>query len=132
MAGTGQSLTQQALPPSLDSWQAVLSCASCLRIAHQIRGRVRIRLCAPLPKQPMLRTLDRDHVQASLSRIRGLKALSANPLARSCVIEYDPDIIPDAAWPDLLAGRQTDAAATLAGILREKYEELKESGNGQL
>ncbi|MDO5057709.1 MAG: hypothetical protein Q4E06_10345 [Lautropia sp.] len=100
-----------------------------LHIAHQIPGRVRfklgsaavngIRFDAPAGKGDLF-----DRV---LGRIRGVRHVSWNLLARSCTVEYDPGQIPDAAWPDLLAGTASPAAATLQAILEETHAQLRDA-----
>ena len=66
-----------------------------------------------------------EAITTALRRIRGVKNISWNLLARSCTIEYDPAVIPNAAWPDLLANADTPAAQTLRTILDEAHEQLR-------
>ncbi len=115
--------------PALDPWRVVTAFAPHLRIAHQIAGRVRLKLDAAALDVPELKQMGGNRLKQALDSIRGVRDIQLNLLARSCVVAYDNDTIPDAAWPDLLAGRRTAAAATLVGILQEKYEEVR---NGQL
>lgn len=112
----------------IDPFQVVADFAPYLRIAHQIDGRVRLKLDPAALDAPALKQFGGDRLKAALAGIRGVREISLNLLARSCVVAYDNATIPDPAWPDLLAGRRTDAAATLVGILRETYEEIR---NGQ-
>lgn len=114
---------------SIDPWQVVSTFAPYLRIAHQISGRVRLKLDPAALDDPALREIGGDRLKQALGTVRGVQDISLNLLARSCVVAYDATTIPDAAWPDLLAGRQSDAAAILIGILHEKYEEIR---HGQL
>lgn len=100
-----------------------------LKIAHQIPGRVRFKLAAaavngvsfdaPNGKGDVLDTI--------LQKIRGVRSVSWNMLARSCTVEYDPRIIPDSAWPDLLAGKASPAADTLRAILEETHAQLRDA-----
>lgn len=108
----------------LGSWPAVADFAPHLRIAHQVAGRVRLKLAAT-PGVAFLRTpggMRLPQALTALGACRGVRDIQFNLLARSCIIEYDNRVIPDRAWPDLLGGRQTPAAAALAEILREKTE----------
>lgn len=98
-----------------DPWRVAAALANDLRIAHQIAGRVRLKLAAT-GDLSALRAAS-VALRAALAAQPGVRAFQINPLARSCVIEYDNQVIPDAAWPDLLAGRQTDAAAALRDLL---------------
>jgi len=112
-------------PAAIDPWQVVSTYAPYLRIAHQISGRVRLKLDAAVLDEPALRAFGGERLKAALAGVRGVRDIALNLLARSCVVAYDPAAIPDAAWPDLLAGRKTEAAATLIGILQEQYEEIR-------
>lgn len=96
----------------------VIACwAPYLRIAHQVPGRVRLRLDATLADAPQLRRVGPAELQRVLGAASGLRDVRLNPLARSCVIEYDNSLIPDPAWADLLAGRDTPAARVLTARL---------------
>ncbi len=130
MAATrlSRSFNPEALP-DIDPWRVVADFSPYLRIAHQIGGRVRLKVDLSALDDPALHGLGSADLRAALGAVRGVQAISVNLLARSCVVEYDNAVIPDAAWPDLLAGRKTDAATVLVGILQEKYEEVR---NGQL
>lgn len=110
---------------NLDPWQVVVAFAPYLRIAHQISGRVRIKVDATALNGKTLRELGPERLRQALETIRGVRSIQFNLLARSCVVEYDHRTIPDAAWPDMLSGQQTPAAGILVGILQEKYEEIR-------
>ncbi|OGS91272.1 MAG: hypothetical protein A2Z95_01985 [Gallionellales bacterium GWA2_60_18] len=84
-----------------------------LRIAHQVAGRVRLKLDAAALDEAALREIGSARLKQALGSIRGVHDIQLNLLARSCVITYDSATIPDAAWPDLLGGRSTSAAETL-------------------
>jgi len=81
-----------------------------LRLAHQISGRVRIKFdsasSALLPPGSLAAAAQLQQLRTALPGIRGV---AFNPLARSCVIEYDPALIPDSTWPELLSGRPSAA-----------------------
>jgi hypothetical protein len=102
--------------PRDDAWSMLAGIAPHLSIAHRVPGRIRLKLAA----------LDDGRarhgaraLEAALAELRGLRSVRINALARSCVIEYDNGIIPDSAWPDLLAGRRTPAGEALLALLRE-------------
>lgn len=95
-----------------------------VRIAHHIPGRIRLRvddpeLIADVPGRAQL-----VRVQALLERMPGVVSLRVNLMARSCTLEYDHEIIPFAAWGDLIAGRRTAAAARFETLLRAVYDEF--------
>ncbi len=100
-----------------DPWHVVSAYAPHLRIAHQIAGRVRLKLAAAALDDPQVRALDGARLKEALATVRGVQEVSINLLARSCTVAYDNAAIPDAAWPDLLASRRTSAAATLLDLL---------------
>lgn len=84
-----------------------------LRIAHHIPGRIRLKLVADLADADMDLLGGAKRFHAALSGRAGIRSISLNPLARSCTVEYDAAIIPSSAWPDLLAGTRSAAAAIL-------------------
>lgn len=114
-----------AVLPDFDFWQVLAQFSAHLSIAHQIGGRVRLKLAKEALNEFDLDGLNTERLRATVASLRGIKAIRLNLLARSCLVEYDNRVIPDAAWPDLLAGRKTTAAAALIGILQEKYEDLR-------
>lgn len=105
----------------MDGFDRLRRHLAAVRIVHHVRGRIRLRLDASpdLPASP-----DLSRFRVMLGRIEGVRALRLNLLARSCIVEYDPGVIPEAAWDDFLAGAESEAAAALEAILRRKYREL--------
>ncbi len=106
-----------------------------LRIAHHIPGRVRLRLdAAALKEAGLAGSGDGGEGMGSLrlkgewtgadAALPGVRRVAWNLLARSCTIEYEPARIPDAAWPDLLAGRDTPAAAVLHAALQQAQRRI--------
>ncbi|MHB1375572.1 MAG: hypothetical protein ACYC5W_12025 [Thauera sp.] len=94
-----------------------------VRIAHHIRGRIRLKLDASavsidLPK------LEARAFQSLLDRSPGVRSVQVNLLARSCTVHYDPEVIPERAWGDLLAGVASEAARILECILSDAYVEI--------
>lgn|GEM_PF-734152 len=100
-----------------DPWDVVAACAPHLCIAHQSAGRVRLRLLAPGIDAAAVRRADLERLHAAFRAMPGVRELRINPLARSCLIAYDRELIPDTAWPDLFAQRRTPAALALLGLL---------------
>ena len=103
--------------PVFDSQRIVTEISPFLRIAHQITGRVRLKLDAAAFDAPALRNGGGERLKKLFGALPGVRGFALNPLARSCIVEYDSAVIPDAAWPDLLAGRRSPAAATLLDLL---------------
>lgn len=99
--------------------------AEQLQIAHHIPGRVRLKL----PAQS-LGALDTSLLQVargfqgSLHQIEGIREVRLNPLAFTCIVEYDPQHIVPQAWSDLIAGVASPAAEGLWSRLSHKYQEL--------
>ncbi|MDO4905542.1 MAG: hypothetical protein Q4A16_08345 [Lautropia sp.] len=102
-----------------------------LRIAHQIPGRVRFKFDASAGNGVKFdaSTADSDTLTAVLKQTRGIKNIGWNLLARSCTVEYDPQVLPDDAWADLLAGRSSAATAVLHAILEETHANLRNAIN---
>ncbi len=97
--------------------------AAAIGIAHHVRGRIRLRLETEIEELPKA-AADLKHFQALFEGSPGVRSIRVNPLARSCTVEYDPAVIPGAAWNDFLAGTQSTAAVALETLLRQKYREL--------
>lgn len=92
---------------------------SCLRIAHHVPGRVRLKLEGGAGLAGAV-----AEVQAFvklLEAVEGIGAVSLNLLARSCTVEYDPRRIAPNAWRDLVAGVDSPEAARLAEILAHRW-----------
>lgn len=105
-------------------WQAGLA---AVRIAHQVPGRVRLKLdttlsLAGLSSDEWLECI--NLLTQLLERTLGVRSVRVNPLARSCVLEYDPKIIPSEAWGDLLASKDSTAAQLLITHLYDSYQEV--------
>lgn len=99
--------------------------APYLRIAHQIPGRIRLKVDLAVLDDPAIRAIGTDSLSDALGIIPGVRNITVNKLARSCTVEYDKAHIPDVAWSDLLDGRQTPAAAILLGIIEDKFTEVR-------
>lgn len=99
------------MPAAQDSVQTF---ARLLRIAHHIPGRVRLKLAAEAGADLGAAVTEVKAFIGAVTSIPGIRAVSLNPLARSCVVEYDPARIPPAAWADLIGGTPSAAAQALA------------------
>ena len=99
----------------MDGWRAM---AAALAIAHHIPGRIRLKLAgtAAVPAGVVARVRQFCRVAPEVPGIRSAKL---NPLAGSCVVEYDPAAIPPAAWEELSRGQPTEAAERLLRRLVE-------------
>lgn len=94
---------------------AIRETAALLRIAHHIPGRVRLKVGADAG---LAQAVDkaRGFLQ-SVTAIAGIRSVNVNLLARSCLVEYDPEVIPPSAWQDLIGGTRSAAADALVGAL---------------
>ena len=110
-------MTASSLEITADTPPAALLAhfAPHLKIAHQLPGRVRLKLGMKVLGGIKFSALESsaDAFAAVLKQIRGVRAINWNLMARSCTVEYDPAVIPDNAWPDLLAGADNAAAAKI-------------------
>lgn len=104
-------------PAGRDVRRMVAELIPYLRIAHQVGGRVRLKLADEAWRAPVLRDGAGERMREILGALPGVRGITFNALARSCVVEYDNSVIPDVAWPDLLGGRSTTAAQTLLDLL---------------
>ncbi|NUQ50424.1 MAG: heavy-metal-associated domain-containing protein [Phycisphaerae bacterium] len=94
-----------------------------VRIAHHIRGRIRLKLDGRAVAIEVPR-VEASAFQALLDRTPGVRSVQVNLLARSCTVHYDPEVIPERAWGDFLAGAASEAAAVLERILHDRYREI--------
>ncbi len=110
---------------SMDDFERLSGLIPRVRIAHQIPGRIRLKLTGPVSEHSV------GHFKAyflrfsdALDDIPGIRSVRINVLARSCTVEYDPGSIPDGAWSDLLAGARSERALSLVARLARKYREI--------
>lgn len=98
--------------------------AGSVQIVHHIPGRIRFKLGeVELDAAGREALVSARRFQGALDTLPGVKAIRLNLLARSCTVEYDPSVIPQKAWPDLLAGTDSAEAATLIRIVTENFAE---------
>ena len=95
-----------------------------VQIAHHLRGRIRLRLAAYPNELPIPDSHDTERFQSLVERAPGVRSVRINLLARSCLIKYDPKVIPDQAWKDFIAGISSTTALMLENILRDTYREI--------
>ena len=117
MTDSKSTSSRKTRSPAIDPLRVASDFAPYLHIAHQIPGRVRLKLADTALDAPRVRALDGNRLKSAFAAVPGVQDISINLLARSCTVAYDNTTIPDAAWPDLLAGRRTPAAATLLDLL---------------
>lgn len=94
-----------------------------IRIVHHIRGRIRLKLEA-IPEIISLPAIKEQQFRGLVDQTPGLLSLRVNLMARSCIVEYDPALIPYQAWHDFIDGRDSSSAAHLEYILRDIYREI--------
>ncbi|TXH92211.1 cation transporter [Thauera aminoaromatica] len=99
-----------------------------VRIAHHIRGRIRLKLDGRAVSIDVPR-VEAGAFQTLLDRTPGVHSVQVNLLARSCTVHYDPEVIPEHAWGDFLAGAASEGASVLERILHDSYREI---GNAEL
>ncbi|MBK1673513.1 cation transporter [Ectothiorhodospira shaposhnikovii] len=93
-----------------------------VRVAHHLCGRIRLKLDADL--KDLVGKADIPEIERMLDQLPGVSSVRLNLLARSCVVEYDADVIPMSAWEDFLQGHDTRPAEILRGILQQARHEL--------
>ncbi|MDR1890081.1 MAG: hypothetical protein LBQ81_12010 [Zoogloeaceae bacterium] len=100
-----------------------------VRIAHQIPGRVRLKLAGvPASVRTRLSPEILARFFAGLAEIPGIRQVKLNALAQSCTLEYDPHTLADHAWRELFSPGH---AATLSGnaqclreSVRQRYQKV--------
>lgn len=91
-----------------------------LSIAHQIPGRVRFQLA--LSGLGKVATHDLSLSFCDLKRVNGVEDVRFNAMARSLVVSYNPDKIPDSFWTDCLAVHDDQFEDLIAQTLRLRAE----------
>ncbi len=89
-----------------------------LSIAHQVPGRVRLRVGLGALAEVQARPIESG--VSDLKRYRGVTETRVNLAARSAVISYDPKVIPDTFWPRCLSVPEAELPALLADVLALK------------
>lgn len=88
------------IPPDFAPILARLS--GMLTIAHHVPGRIRVKL---KPGAAAAETLaEAARFERALAAHPAIRSVALNPLARSCVIDYDSTILPPSFWIDLIDG----------------------------
>ena len=102
-----------------------------LKIAHQLPGRVRLKLSMKALDGINFRALESsaDAFSAVLGQIRGVRGIKWNRQARSGPGEADTARLPEAAWPARRAGADSAAAQALHAILEETHASLRCAAN---
>ena len=83
-----------------------------LAIAHHIPGRIRLKLVSV--QQAQARGLDLTDVErftTALRQVAGVRSVTLNAVALSCVIDYNPDALSHDTWAALLSGVVDHGAA---------------------
>lgn len=96
-----------------------------LQIVHHIPGRIRFKMNVLQLERGQIDLLRQAaSLRDSLGNIPGIKDVRINPLAFTCIVEYDPARIPAQAWSDVLSGAPTAEASVLLDIMARKYQEV--------
>jgi hypothetical protein len=80
-----------------------------LSVVHHIPGRVRLKLTKPVQAQQLgLNMSDLDSLIEALRKCQGVRSASVNKISLSCTIDYDPEMIHDEAWLQLVSKQQAE------------------------
>lgn len=96
--------------------RTVRDIAARLRIAHHIPGRVRLKLDGNAVGLAGVGAAIGGFIEAART-VPGIRAVTLNPFAQSCLVEYDSDVICPSAWQDLIDGTRSDLAEVLVHAL---------------
>jgi hypothetical protein len=106
------SPASSAAEPTDESWD-IARHAVWLRVAHHIPGRIRLKLASEVETGLRDALAEVKRFVSAASTAPGIRSVSLNLLARSCLVEYDPAQIAPTAWTDLIAGTRSDEALAL-------------------
>lgn len=101
-----------AADPTAEGWD-LARYAAWLRVAHHIPGRIRLKLASEIEADLRDAAAEVKRFVSAASSAPGIRSVSLNLLARSCLVEYDPAEIAPVAWTDLIAGIRSDEALAL-------------------
>lgn len=102
---------------SVDLDFPLLRFARALTVAHHIPGRIRLKLTGALEADLLAQAAAAKRFGQALGAMAGIRAISLNPLAKSCTIEYDAQIIPASAWDGLISGQDAPGTEILLQTL---------------
>jgi hypothetical protein len=90
---------------SPDIVDALRCFSGALQIVHHIPGRIRLKLAPRDLPHDLAGVIDKaKRLGETLTNTSAVRSVTLNPLARSCVVEYDPQSIPPSAWTELING----------------------------
>lgn len=92
---------------------ALLRYVARLQIAHHIPGRIRLKLSGPVDDELFALAQDAKRFGEALAGMNGVRSIGLKLGARSCVVEYDPSLIPPSAWNGLLSDVTTPEGEAL-------------------
>ncbi|MDR3158620.1 MAG: hypothetical protein LBU11_06345 [Zoogloeaceae bacterium] len=101
---------------------------SRIAIAHQIPGRVRLKLLR-LP-EPLRAKLDAPALArffAGLRQISGITQVKPNALALSCTILYTPARLPDHVWRETFGAPSSSSSSSLSRAAEDFQARLRQS-----
>lgn len=107
----------------MDDFERLQAYTPMIQIAHHIPGRIRLKLNGTDTGMKQVAVYAKRFGDAWRD-IPGIRSAKLNLVARSCTVEYDRNLIPFSAWPDLLGGVRSSEALELLGIFKRKYETL--------
>lgn len=96
--------------------QEFLEMRSLVQVAHHVPGRLRLHLDPRVREHPAAREFGQWSANGS-----GIVSTRLNPLARSLVVEYDPERIDSAALEAFLAGADATRVKALAETLAKVF-----------
>jgi hypothetical protein len=108
---------------------------SHIAIAHQIPGRIRLKLLRP--PEPLRVKLDAPALTRFFARLRqipGITQVKPNALALSCTITYAPAQLPDHVWRETFgappSSSLSQAAEDFQSRLRQNFRESQAGAAG--
>jgi hypothetical protein len=102
-----------------ESVRSLLELIPHLEVAHHIKGRIRLRL---LPSG--FKLAKNSNIGDFVNSIPGVLAVRVNTVAKSVVLEYDPEVLTSSVWKDLENIRESPelsnkVAAQLQSLLQQ-------------
>lgn len=98
--------------------EMIIGLAPLAVIVHHVPGRIRLKLTAS-PEE--VSTVTNEDLRDTLRSVPGIRGARINPIAKSMVVSYDPEVLPRDLWA--LVEQLTDNPE-LGDMVRARFRAL--------
>jgi hypothetical protein len=98
--------------------EKILEISAYLSKIHHVKGRIRMRVHPKIKEQAQ--NISLSDIESLPQKIKGIKAIKINKAIGSITVTYDNAVFSYDLWEDLLAGKNTQAIATIVNSLAKE------------